>query len=237
MRVEVLFPEICNLSGDGMNIRYLRQCCPALEIVETGLKDRPAFPDGPVDLVYLGTATERGLELMVEALRPHREALLSRIDAGGLVLVTGNALDALGQYVTGDDGWRLDGLGILDTHAEYHMMDRHNSFFLGRFEDMDVVGFKSLFGHTYGADDGVEPLFTVEKGVGRYPGAAVEGFRRNNLLATYLTGPLLVLNPPLTKWLLRQMGAPDTLAFEADAMENYRKRVAEFRESGRNYMY
>ena len=215
MRVEVLFPEICNLSGDGMNIRYLHQCCPALEIVETGLKDRPAFADGSVDLIYLGSATERGLELMVEALTPYRDVLTERIDAGQLMLVTGNALDALGVYVSSDDGWHLEGLGLLDTHADYHMMDRHNSFFLGKFEGMDIVGFKSLFGHTYGAADQVEPLFTVEKGVGRFPGAAVEGFRRKNLLVTYLTGPLLVLNPPFTKWLLRQMGAPDALAFEA----------------------
>ena len=117
------------------------------------------------------------------------------------------------------------------------MMDRHNSFFLGKFEGMDIVGFKSLFGHTYGAADQVEPLFTVEKGVGRFPGAAVEGFRRKNLLVTYLTGPLLVLNPPFTKWLLRQMGAPDALAFEEAAMDNYHRRVEEFREPGRNYMY
>ena len=237
MRVEVLFPEICNLSGDGMNIRYLHQCCPALEIVETGLKDRPAFVDAPVDLIYLGSATERGLELMVEALTPYRDVLTERIDAGQLMLVTGNALDALGVYVSSDDGWHLEGLGLLDTHADYHMMDRHNSFFLGKFEGMDIVGFKSLFGHTYGAADQVEPLFTVEKGVGRFPGAAVEGFRRKNLLVTYLTGPLLVLNPPFTKWLLRQMGAPDALAFEEAAMDNYHRRVEEFREPGRNYMY
>ena len=116
------------------------------------------------------------------------------------------------------------------------MMDRHNSFFLGKFEGMDIVGFKSLFGHTHAAV-AEEPLFAVEKGVGRCPGAMVEGFRHNNLLVTYLTGPLLVLNPPFTKWLLRQMGAPDTLAFEAAAMDNYQKRVAEFREPGRDYMY
>lgn len=237
MRVEILYPEICNLSGDGMNIRYLHQCCPALEVTETGLKDRPAFLDGGVDLVYLGSATEKGLELMTAALRPCREALLERIDRGQWILVTGNALDALGRYAVSDDGWRLEGLGILETHAEYHMMDRHNSFFLGQFEGMDIVGFKSLFGHTYGAADDAEPLFTVEKGVGRFPGAAVEGFRRKNLLATYLTGPLLVLNPPFTKWLLRQLGAPDTLAFEEAAMDNYEKRVAEFREPGRDYMY
>ena len=30
MKAEVLFPEVGNLSGDLMNIRYLKQCCNAL---------------------------------------------------------------------------------------------------------------------------------------------------------------------------------------------------------------
>ena len=35
MKVEILFPEVGNLCGDLMNIRYLRQCCP--ELSTTGL--------------------------------------------------------------------------------------------------------------------------------------------------------------------------------------------------------
>ena len=54
MKVEILFPEVGNLCGDLMNIRYLRQCCPELEVVETDLKSRPAFLEGGVDLVYMG---------------------------------------------------------------------------------------------------------------------------------------------------------------------------------------
>ena len=67
MKVEILFPEVGNLCGDLMNIRYLRQCCPELEVLETDLKSRPAFLEGGVDLVYMGSATEKGLELMVKA--------------------------------------------------------------------------------------------------------------------------------------------------------------------------
>ena len=43
MKVEILFPEVGNLCGDLMNIRYLHQCCPELEVLETDLKSRPAF--------------------------------------------------------------------------------------------------------------------------------------------------------------------------------------------------
>ena len=79
MKVEILFPEVGNLCGDLMNIRYLRQCCPELEVVETDLKSRPAFLEGGVDLVYMGSATEKGLELMVKALTPYREELAARV--------------------------------------------------------------------------------------------------------------------------------------------------------------
>ena len=172
MKVEILFPEVGNLCGDLMNIRYLHQCCPELEVVETDLKSRPAFLEGGVDLVYMGSATEKGLELMVKALTPYREELAARVDGGQRMLVTGNALDALGEYVQSDQGLRFDGLGLLPTHAEYQMMNRHNSFFLGTYgTGMEIVGFKSLFGHTYGADDPGTGLFKVVRGVGRRPGS------------------------------------------------------------------
>ena len=235
MKAEVLFPEVGNLSGDLMNIRYLKQCCNALEIVETDLKSRPAFLDEEVALVYMGTATETGLALAAEALRPYLDEIRAKIDAGQLMLLTGNAQEVFGSYIDSDQAERMEGLGILPLHAEYHMMQRHNSFFVGKFEDMDIVGFKSLFGHSHGMGDA---LFDTVKGVGRdgTPQSG-EGFRRGGLMATYLIGPLLILNPPLCKWLLRQMGADDTLAFEEAAMDSYRKRLSEFMEPGRSWKY
>ena len=237
MKAEVLFPEVGNLSGDLMNIRYLKQCCNALEIVETDLKSRPAFLDEEVALVYMGTATETGLALAVKALRPYLDEIRAKIDAGQLMLLTGNAQEVFGNYIDSDQAERMEGLGILPIHAEYHMMQRHNSFFLGTFGETKIVGFKSLFGHTY-PDGECEALFHTLRGVGRSGGSEDEGYRMNNLLATALTGPLLVLNPPFTKTLLRMMGAEDdALAFEEAAMEAYRVRVAEFSDEHRDPIY
>ena len=237
MKAEVLFPEVGNLSGDLMNIRYLKQCCNALEIVETDLKSRPAFLDEEVALVYMGTATETGLALAAEALRPYLDEIRAKIDAGQLMLLTGNVQEVFGNYIDSDQAERMEGLGILPLHAEYHMMQRHNSFFLGTFGETKIVGFKSLFGHTY-PDGECEALFHTLRGVGRSGGSEDEGYRMNNLLATALTGPLLVLNPPFTKALLRMMGAEDdALAFEEAAMEAYRVRVAEFSDEHRDPIY
>lgn len=240
MKIEVLFSEVCNLCGDLMNIRYLQQCCPSIEVVETDLKSRPKFLNEEIDLVYMGCAPEKGLQLAAAALMPLKDEITAKIDGGQKMLVTGNALDVFGTAIDSDDGLHIDGLGLLPTHAKYQMMKRHNSFFIGTFDadgkTMDIVGFKSLFGHTYDAPAG-NALFQMKRGMGRNPETAEEGFVRGGLMATYLTGPLLVLNPPFTKWLLRQFDLPDTLAFEKESMEAYDIRVAEFSEEDRPAFY
>ena len=237
MKVEILFPEVCNLYGDLQNVYYLRSCCPELEIVETDLHSKPRFLTEDVALVYMGSTTEQGLALAADALRPYTAEMAAKLDVGQLMLLTGNAPDVFSDAMDGDSADSIKGLGLLPCRARYQMMKRHNSFFLGTFEDMDIVGFKSLFGHSYDAPER-DGWFRAVRGVGRNPDTALEGYRRGGLMATYLIGPLLILNPPLCKWLLRQMGAPsDALAFEEAAMASYEKRVAEFRQENRSYLY
>ena len=237
MKVEILFPEICNLCGDGMNMRYRGQCCPEREFIETDIKSRPRFLDEDIALVYLGSTTEKGLAMIANALATLKDAIAAKIDAGQLFLATGNAVDVLTEAIESDQADTIEGLGLLQGKARYKMMQRHNSFFLGSFEDMEIVGFKSLFGHVHESGEAA-PLFTCVRGVGRdgTEGTA-DGFRRGGLLATHLIGPLLVLNPPLCKWLLRQMGAPDNLAFEAAAFAAYEQRLKEFKEPDRPWKY
>ena len=237
MKVEILFPEICNLCGDGMNMRYLGQCYPELEFIETDIKSRPRFLDEDISLVYLGSTTEKGLAMIAKALAPLKAAIAAKIDGGQLFLATGNAVDVLTEAIESDQADTIEGLGLLQGKARYKMMQRHNSFFLGSFEDMEIVGFKSLFGHIHESGEAA-PLFTCVRGVGRDGTEhAPEGFRRGGLLATHLIGPLLVLNPPLCKWLLRQMGVPDDLAFEEAALAAYEQRLKEFKEPDRPWKY
>ena len=236
MKVEVLFPEVCNLCGESANISYLKTCCPEIEIVETDLHTRPCFLDEEIAMVYLGSATERGLQLIIDALRPCLPEIRAKLDAGQFFLATGNAPDALCDRIESDTAPALDGLSILPGTVRYRMMARHNSFYLGKWDGMDIVGFKSLFGFTY--DSTAQPWFTTAKGVGRDgKDGTADGFRMGELYATHLIGPLLVLNPPLCQWVLRKIGASDTLAYPDAIMAAYEKRVAEFAEPDRNYMY
>ena len=88
------------------------------------------------------------------------------------------------------------------------------------------MGYTSRFSHM---ESSLPPLFTVEKGLGRSESAAVEGVRSGGVLGTYLLGPLLVLNPDFTRWLLDDLGAKDApLAFETEVRQAYRMRLEQF---------
>ncbi len=244
MRIEVLFPEICNLYGDLANIRYLKLCLPDAEIIQTSLQTRPTFVDEPVDLVYMGTTTENGQELALEQLRFYRDDIFRRVEEGMNFLITGNAMELFGQSIEEDGEEVCRGLGLFPGIARRSSINRFNSLFLGTFEDahpkagepaekIRVVGYKSQFGHTFGeTEDALESmaLFTAERGPGMSRYAKGEGIRINNFMATYVIGPLLILNPPFTRWFIRsQLGQPiDKLAFEEAAMDSYDCRVEEY---------
>ncbi len=236
-KIEVLFPEVANLYGDLMNVEYLRRCLGDAEVTQTYLKDRPLFADEKPDLIFMGSVTELGQKLAIDALTPYKDRLQQLIDEGVIFLITGNACEIFWARIESDEAPTVQGLGLFPYVAKLRMMNRFNGYFLGTFGSDKIVGFKSQFGHTYGegTDEG---LFPAIRGVGRNPDEPTEGIRRNNFMATYLTGPLLVMNPPFTKYLLGLMGEADRpLPCEEAAMASYKLRIEEFSQTNRACVY
>lgn len=225
MTVEILYPELCNLYGDRGNMDYLKQCLPA-EFRETALGEEPWFASHEVDMLFLCSMTERSQERIIAALLPHRERLQEMMNAGKIFLLTGNAMEIFGRYIETAEGEQIAGLGLLDCTARRIIPKRANSLFLGEFEGEKIVGYTSRFSHL---STELPPLFRVEKGLGRQPGSGEEGIRVGGVLGTYLLGPLLVLNPPFTRWLLDELGAENAaLAFSEEVFRAYETRVKEF---------
>lgn len=236
MKIEILYPEICYLFGDLMNIEYLCRCIPEAEIIKTPLKTTPAFFNGGVEMVYLCSMTEKAQELAVQALLPFRERLIELIENGMVFLATGNALEIFIKDIENEDGSKTEMLGLFDFTAKRRMMNRHNSLYLGKFGDIDIVGFKSQFTHTYG--DGADALFETIRGVGRNPAVRPEGIRSNNFMATYVLGPILILNPPFTRYILELLGVGDRrLIYEDAIMKAYTLRLEEFKDPKRGFVY
>ena len=225
MKIEILFPERCNLFGDLSNMDYLRRCLPDAQFVETSLLEEPLFAKEAPNLLYLGPMTERTQELVLQKLLPLRQRLEELVDKGVPMLFTGNALEVMGESILKENGSSIKCLGLLPLTAKRDMMHRHNSVFLGEFEGKPVMGFKSQFTTAYTVDSSLA-LFPVKQGMGLNKKCPFEGVRRKNFFGTYLLGPLLLMNPPFTQSLLGLMGAGGReLAFREEMDAAYEKRL------------
>lgn len=230
MKIEMLFPEVCNLYGDTSNIKYLKKCIPEAGIIKTDINSEPAFVKQDVNMIYMGPMPEDIQELAIKKLKPYTERIKELIQKDVVFLVTGNALEIFGKYIENEDGTKIEGLSIFNTFAKRDMMHRHNSIFVGTLEDIEIVGFKSQFTMSYG--DNQENYFAkVEKGIGLNKETSLEGIKDHNFIGTYVIGPILILNPLFTKMLLKMLGCQDAnIAFEEETMAAYKQRLEEFKE-------
>ncbi len=230
MTIEILFPEYANLFGDMGNMRYLQACLPDATFVRTPLTQTPYFANHKVDLLYMGPMTERVQQRAILALMPFIDRLRRMIADGVPMLFTGNAAEVLGKAILLEGGNSVNGLGLLDMTAKQDLFHRYNGFVIGRFAPIhtDIVGFKSQFTSAVGNNADC-PFLKVERGIGLNRHSRAEGFFKGRMIATYLLGPILVLNPALTRWLLDEMGATDVpLVHEEALTDAYTRRLAEF---------
>ena len=133
-KIEMLYPEICNLFGDYANVKYLSSCIENAEVINTHLTDEPHFINEDTDFIYMGSMTEKSQELVIKRLKPYTEKIKEMIDKNKVILFTGNAVEILGNYIEKDDGSKIEALGILNFYAKRQMMNRVNSLILGKFD-------------------------------------------------------------------------------------------------------
>lgn len=224
-KIEVLYSEVCNLFGDIFNIKYLGRF-DDIEIIYTSLNEKPRFVDEKIDMIYISPMTEHTQELVIEKLKPYKKKILELVEKKVIFFLSGNALEIFGKYIENEDGSKVEGLGITSLHAKRDMMHRYNSLFLGKFNDIKIVGFKSSFSQSFGIE---EPLFKVIKGIGLNKESNVEGFRIKNVFGTYVLGPILVFNPFFAKYILDLLGVKyKKLELEEELMDCYKDRLEEF---------
>lgn len=225
MKIEFLFPDLVVLFGETSNVRFLEKCLPDAEFIYTKNKEVPAFINGDVDLIYIGSMAEEYYPLAINALKPYKKELEKYIDENKIFISTGNAIDLFGKSIQWGEK-ELEGLGLFNFHAVVDRDNRHNSWFLGEFEDMQIVGNRSIFSRQYGGED--TPFIQCTGGWGMNDESKVEGVKKNNFYATTLLGPFLIMNPLFTKYILKQIGYEQELWNEKDLMEAYQNRLAKF---------
>ena len=230
MVVEILFPESCNLYGDGLNVTYLQQTLPEAEFVYTAITDEPYFASKAPDFIYLGGTSESIQRRIIQKLMPLKDRILELVDNGTVFLATGNAGEIFAKkitYVT--EKLEVDALGIFDLEVKTDWFKRYNGKVLGTLEGLKVVGFRTQFSFLYG-DNSKDYFLECTRGVGINKESKLEGMRRNNLICTQMIGPILALNPLLCQYLLKLCGCDVTPAHFEAAMAAYKQRVKEFED-------
>ena len=228
MKIEVLFSEVCNLSGDFQNVEYLRQTLPEGEFVFTALTEEPAFVNDRPDMVYMGTMTEAIQRRVIEKLMPYKQRIRELIEDGVVFLMTGNACEVFCQridYVT--EGISVDALGLFDLTAKCDVFKRYNGKFLGEVDGITVIGFRSQFSFLYG-DNSSGCFGKNKRSIGINPGTDLEGIRYKNFFGTNVQGPILPLNPLFCEYLIELAGGQAVAAHKEAAMAAYTRRLNEF---------
>lgn len=229
MIIEILYPEIASLYGDQGNLDILRQCLLDATFIKTTFASIPAFVSQKVDLILMGPSSEEDQYRIIDVLMPYEKDLQRCIQQGTYFLLSGNAMDAFCKYLIDDSGKRHEGIGILDFYVKQNLAHRYNGFIVGTFLDFEIVGHKSQFSMVYG-DNSKIPFLTVKRGIGLNPESVLDGIHFHHFYASSILGPILILNPLFTKYLLKELGAGEiVLPYEDDLMAAYQQRLIEFK--------
>jgi len=193
-----LYHDLMNLYGDWANVAILER-----ELIARGcdvVVDKKSVGDEidfeSYDFIYIGSGTERSKLACMRDLEQYKEQLIGRIGAEVPVLATGNSHELFGKAVTDLNGVRHEMLGLLDFETvQLNTRVTGDCVCKTPLLTDKLIGFINRAGGSQKGD--IERPFIVEPREGAGFGASDEGIKYNNLLGTYLTGPLLVRNPPL----------------------------------------
>ena len=204
-----LYDDVMNLYGEYANVsvlaRYLADLGCTVSVDTLSLYEEKDISG--YDFYYMGSGTERRQKLALTQLQKYREALGAACDKGKVLLFTGNSFELLGDKITDADGTEYEGLHLASfesVEGKRRIVGDCIASFDG-FDDV-LVGFINKCSRITGVQ---QPLFTLQMGFGNEADRGTEGFRKNNCFGTHLTGPILVKNPAMLRYIVKLLGAED----------------------------
>ena len=225
-----LYPREMNIYGDTGNVLVLRRRLQwrhiPVEVVPINVGD-PLPTD--VDIL-LGGGGQDAAQGEIGADFASRGAQLRAMADDGVVMLTiCGTYQMLGHEFITHEGRHIAGVGVLDvvTRGQADRLIGNN--YVDTAESGRLVGYENHSGMTtLGA--GVEPLGTTQPGRGNNGRDSTEGAVRDNVIGTYLHGPVLAKSPrfadDLIRRALRRRGEPPELEPLDDALPELAARVA-----------
>jgi lipid II isoglutaminyl synthase (glutamine-hydrolysing) len=230
LRLLALYPQQMNIYADRGNILFLQRRCQwrGIGFAYAAAGPGEGFDPAAHDLLYLGGGQDRDQRAVAgDMMETKREALADALGDGATMLAVCGGYQLLGHSYQLDAAETLPGLGLADLETVREPGPR----LIGNVAvEVDlgagartVAGFENHGGRTY-LGPGATPFGRVLSGHGNNGGDGFEGVRRDNLIGTYLHGPLLPKNAWLADHLIalafeRRYGSPPALEPLDDELE------------------
>lgn len=205
IKILYLYPDMLELYGDYGNIQVLKY-----RIESRGYKaiiDRysignaaPNFND--YDIVFAGGGADNEQSILAEDLVKYKDNIKDAVNNGVFFLLICGAYQLFGKYYKGVEGNIIPGLEVFDyyTVANPDRKKRCIGNIVIKTKMGNVIGFENHGGQTF---DISNSFGNVLFGNGNKFGDSEEGFFENNVIATYLHGPLLSKNPELCDYIIK----------------------------------
>lgn len=158
------------------------------------------------DLFFLGGGADKEQNLIFEDLLSRKENIREAMQNNTAFLLICGGYQLFGKYYKDQDGSIVEGLGFFDYYTE---ASNRNERCIGNIavettmdgETFEVIGFENHGGQTKNVST---PFAKVLKGYGNTISDGQEGFMNNQVLATYMHGPLLPKNPKIADKIIQR---------------------------------
>jgi len=230
MRLVHLYPREMNIYGDTGNlvvlVRRLQWRHLPVEVVPVGVGD--PIP-GDVDILLGGGGQDAAQGEIGADFAGRGPQLRAMADDGVVMLAVCGAYQMLGHEFVTSSGVRIPGAGVLDvvTRAQAKRIIGNN--LVETEADGLLVGYENHSGLTE-LGSGVTALASTRPGRGNNGRDRTEGAVRDNVVGTYLHGPVLAKSPRFADALLRRAlsrrGQDTDLEPLDDSLEERAARVA-----------
>lgn len=193
-----LYPDLMSLYGSYANVSVLQRMLEQMGNTVTVERVAPGETAdlSDADFLFLGAGTERAVRFAAEQLLPQKDAIHAAVEQGTVLFFAGTGMELLGKTIITADGVSLEGLELADFTT---VQGRHRIVgdVLGPCPllEVPVVGFMNKCSEILGVET---PLLTrCDLGFGNQAQGGCEGYCKDSVFGSELTGPLLVKNPRL----------------------------------------
>ena len=199
LRIIHFYPDLMSLYGSYANVAVLKRRLEAMgntvtvELVALGQN----CDLSGADFLFMGAGTERSQKAaLTDFLLHHGNAVRAAAESGTAMLFAGNSMELLGKTITDAEGKQFNGIALADfTSVQGKRRMVEDVYGQTDLYPDPIVGFMNKCSVISGVET---PLITaMAMGFGNEGKNSPEGFHRNNVFASQLTGPILVKNPRL----------------------------------------